>query len=435
MSQTRTVTARTLTTVLVAAALVALPSTATQASEPAATNDPVATIISDTNAYRATKGKTSLVRAEQLDSVAAKYAQHLADTCKWEHNPKLRSQIPSHWSRIGENLLRSGSGSHESVAAISVRAWIGSEGHRKNLLGDYTNIGIGIATAVNGTCAGNVYVSMILGKYPKPSISGTKKVGATLTAQRGNALLPSNGSYRYQWYRNGVAIADATASTYKLTGADAGKKIHVRITAFKDEQAFSAYSTSKTGTIAKASIRSTTPKIIGSKKVGATLTADPGTWTDGATLKYQWYVNGKAVKGATGQQWKIPAAAHKKKISVKVTGSLSGYKSASKTKKLSTKVAAGTFQFGEMPISGLPLPGETLSVNCADLSPTASTITYQWYKNGKKISGATKSSYTVPSSATSGATYSVKVTVKRSAYTTTTKTVAAVTAPDANSTP
>src|SRR5690606_38482093 len=103
----------------------------------------------------------------------------------------------------------------------------------------------------------------------------------------------------------------------------------------------------------------------------------------------------------------------------KVTGSLSGYKSASKTKKLSTKVAAGTFQFGEMPISGLPLPGETLSVNCADLSPTASTITYQWYKNGKKISGATKSSYTVSSSATSGATYSVKVTVKRSAYTTT----------------
>jgi hypothetical protein len=33
----------------------------------------------------------------------------------------------------------------------------------------------------------------------------------------------------YQWYANGVAIAGATKSTYKVTSASVGKRITVRI--------------------------------------------------------------------------------------------------------------------------------------------------------------------------------------------------------------
>ena len=59
-------------------------------------------------------------------------------------------------------------------------------------------------------------------------VLGTLKVGRTLTA-----VAPScrpAATRAYQWMRNGVAIRNATKSTYKLGKADVGKRIRVRIT-------------------------------------------------------------------------------------------------------------------------------------------------------------------------------------------------------------
>jgi hypothetical protein len=71
-------------------------------------------------------------------------------------------------------------------------------------------------------------------RYPA-SVSGTKKVGKTLTAKATPWLAGSYPTTRatmsFQWLRNGAAISGATRSTYKLTGADRGKKISVRATA------------------------------------------------------------------------------------------------------------------------------------------------------------------------------------------------------------
>ena len=60
------------------------------------------------------------------------------------------------------------------------------------------------------------------------TISGTPTVGETLKAtySGGNATEIS-----YQWYRGNDAISGATAQTYTLTAADAGKSLSVRVTA------------------------------------------------------------------------------------------------------------------------------------------------------------------------------------------------------------
>ncbi|MDQ1083948.1 MULTISPECIES: hypothetical protein [Microbacterium] len=65
-----------------------------------------------------------------------------------------------------------------------------------------------------------------------PTISGTTKVGYTLTAKAGT-WAPAPVTLSYQWLRNGVAISGATASTYKLTSTDKGKRITVRVTGIK----------------------------------------------------------------------------------------------------------------------------------------------------------------------------------------------------------
>ncbi|MFI1466229.1 hypothetical protein [Streptomyces wuyuanensis] len=65
-----------------------------------------------------------------------------------------------------------------------------------------------------------------------PAITGTAKVGRTLTANRGT-WTPAPTSYGYQWYANGVAITGATKSTLVLKSAQKGKKITVRVNAFR----------------------------------------------------------------------------------------------------------------------------------------------------------------------------------------------------------
>ncbi len=60
-----------------------------------------------------------------------------------------------------------------------------------------------------------------------PTISGTLKVGKTLTASPKTSV--PTGVRTYRWLRNGVAISGATKSTYKLAKADKGKKVSVRV--------------------------------------------------------------------------------------------------------------------------------------------------------------------------------------------------------------
>ncbi|HET6351794.1 MAG TPA: hypothetical protein VFG89_06685 [Coriobacteriia bacterium] len=68
-------------------------------------------------------------------------------------------------------------------------------------------------------------------KSPTPKISGTAKVGKKLTVKRGT--WSPKPSFKYQWLRSGKKIVGATKSTYVLTGADAGKRISVRVTGSK----------------------------------------------------------------------------------------------------------------------------------------------------------------------------------------------------------
>jgi hypothetical protein len=67
---------------------------------------------------------------------------------------------------------------------------------------------------------------------PTPKISGTAKVGKTLTAKAGK-WKPAGVKLSYQWYANGKKIAKATRSTYQITKAVKGKKITVKVTGAK----------------------------------------------------------------------------------------------------------------------------------------------------------------------------------------------------------
>ncbi|NMO53772.1 hypothetical protein HH310_21635 [Actinoplanes sp. TBRC 11911] len=67
------------------------------------------------------------------------------------------------------------------------------------------------------------------------------------------------------------------------------------------------------------------PKITGTAKHGQTLTATAAAWSPKASLTYQWYADGTAIKNATTASYTIAAKYEGARLTVSVTGSKSGY--------------------------------------------------------------------------------------------------------------
>ena len=102
-----------------------------------AANPVVAQILQETNAFRARHGKAPLKLDAAISKVSQRWTQHMADAGVFEHNPDFASQMPAGWRGAAENIAAG------YAASAVVQGWIDSPGHRANLLGDYTHIGIG----------------------------------------------------------------------------------------------------------------------------------------------------------------------------------------------------------------------------------------------------------------------------------------------------
>ena len=163
---------------------------------------------------------------------------------------------------------------------------------------------------------------------PVPAITGTTTVGQTLKVKAGTWTAGTRLSY--QWYIDGVAVAKATGAAFKIPTSATRKTITVVVKGTKAGYA-TASKRSKATAAVKGILSAPVPSIAGSTLVGSRLTARPGTWTAGTTLKYQWYANGKAISRATGSSLVLTAGVVKTRITVKVTGSKSGYITAART--------------------------------------------------------------------------------------------------------
>jgi hypothetical protein len=131
----------------------------------------------------------------------------------------------------------------------------------------------------------------------EPTISGTPKVGQTLTASNGTwSNAPT--SYEYQWLRcntlgnSCVSVANGTQKTYTLVGADRGHTMRVRVTASNADGSAKADS-QQTDVVAPAvagAPRNTDrPIISGTPTVGETLTTDEGSWSgDPTSYSFRW---------------------------------------------------------------------------------------------------------------------------------------------------
>jgi hypothetical protein len=272
-------------------------------------------------------------------------------------------------------------------------------------------------TAVAKTSVGTAAVAAGTLTAPVPTVSGTSKVGYTLTAAPG--VWTSGTALKYQWYRSGVAIVGATASKYTLTSSDYAKSMSVRVTGAK--AGYTTVTTASKGTAAVVigTLAAPVPTIAGTVKVGYTLTAAPGVWTSGTTLRYQWYRSGVAISGATASKYVLNGADYNKLISVRVTGSKAGYTTVTKASANTRAVVIGTLVAGTPTISGTVRSGYTLTAK-PGVWTAGTTLRYQWYRSGVAITGATAATYRLVT-ADRYDTIKVRVVGSKAGYTTVTK--------------
>jgi len=272
----------------------------------------------------------------------------------------------------------------------------------------------------------NVPVAVVwLRNIDVPTMSGTAKVGAILTANQGT-WIGYSPTITYQWYACTQQVSSATQTvpstcqainaaiqtTLTLTSTHKGKYIAVKVTgtsAGTDSVSWLSVSTS-TKVLMRAAA-TTKPTVTGTVKVGAILTANKGTWTGypAPTFTYQWYACTQQVSSATQtvpstcqainaaiQTTLTLTSTHKGKyIAVKVTGTSAGTDSVSwLSVSTSTKVLMRAAATTKPTVTGTVKVGAILTANKGTWAGyPAPTFTYQWYACTQQVSSATQ---TVP---------------------------------------
>ena len=183
----------------------------------------------------------------------------------------------------------------------------------------------GYASASVTSTSTVVTVGRLLTATPTPTISGTAKFGATLTAIPGE-WGPAPVALSYRWYINSTRVDGATASTFVVPASAVGKTVTVRVYGSKEGFATQSRASLPTATIASLPFTTVgTPTISGSTVAGRTLTAQPGTWSPAATFTYRWYRNGVAISGATASTYVTTSTDRAASVTVRVVGRYPGY--------------------------------------------------------------------------------------------------------------
>lgn len=157
-TRSATAVAAVITALVIVIGLGAGPAVALPSASRVAVADAVARILADTNALRAAGGLAPLVSNPSLQSVAQNWTGQQAGSGVMSHNPSYGSQIPGGWTNAAENVAK------DYTYATVTEGWHQSPGHYANIMGPYTDIGIGYVEA-----NGHRYFTQVFARYPGPS--------------------------------------------------------------------------------------------------------------------------------------------------------------------------------------------------------------------------------------------------------------------------
>jgi hypothetical protein len=212
----------------------------------------------------------------------------------------------------------------------------------------------------------------------EPDIDGRAEQGRTLSASRGRWNGTSPISYAFRWVRCGAdggrpdgsdcgLIIGATSSRYRIAAADVGSRLRVRVTATNADGAETVAS-NPTAVVVGPPVNTSIPLVTGSGLVGATMTAQPGTWVgrQPISFSYAWVRCNNAggdcvgIAGATGRTYQLTSADVGRKVRVNVTAR--------------NAIGAVTVISGESAVVNVPLPAGAVRLPSGAISIPVTSV-------------------------------------------------------------
>jgi hypothetical protein len=262
-----------------------------------------------------------------------------------------------------------------------------------------------------------------------PAIVGTPVEGLTLTAASGT-WSDAAAAFSVAWQRcdtAGRCATVASGTSFVPQADDVGSALRIAVTATNAAGSGTGYSTLTAPVAAAprtpAPAAQTAPTISGAAAVGATLTADPGTWTDADTFTFAWQrcdATGACtpVDGTSDATLALTDADAGATIAVVVTASGPGGTTTVSSSSTAVVVAAPVSTAAPT-ISGDAVVDGTLTASPGAWSDPAASLSYSWQRCDATgacttIDGATSATLTLTSD-DAGATIAVTVTAANAA--------------------
>ena len=177
-----------------------------------------------------------------MNSVAQNWTQAMAANLSLSHNPEYQWRLPQPWMRLGENVAQG------YTASSVVAAWMASPGHKANILGDFTHVGLGYWVDDSG----RTWFTQNFGKYevvPQPSMIGEPANTADRTGFTSSWTPKPDETvthYKVELYSaDGAALLDSkttTSPTAAFTGLTENTGYVVKVTAVAVDVPGLAYS-------------------------------------------------------------------------------------------------------------------------------------------------------------------------------------------------
>mgnify|MGYP000520354499 CR=1 FL=1 len=217
-----------------------------------------------------------------------------------------------------------------------------------------------------------------------------------------SASVDGSAPFTYQWYKAGVALTGATASTYQIGSFQAG--FAGVYSAVISNSAGSTTTDNATLTLSGVPAITTQPASMTVTAGGSVTFTSAASASPAPTL--QWKFNGTDITGATGASLPIMnvQSANAGTYTMVATNSAGSVTSAGAILTVTAATIAPVIT--TQPSSQTVTAGSAVTFSAAATGLPAPT--YQWRKDGVNLNGATSAAYTISSTVTSSAgTYTV----------------------------
>jgi hypothetical protein len=158
----------------------------------------------------------------------------------------------------------------------------------------------------------------------------------------------------------------------------------------------------------------TAAKITGTVRSGSTVTCSV-TFSGATSVSYAWLKDGTVISGATAKTRTISGTEYKHKIACRATGKNTTGSTTSTSPSVTVALGPALAVVTRPSISGTHKVGYRQTAKPGSWKPAATSYSYVWKRDGRAITGATKSTYT-PTRSDRGHKLTVTVTAKRSGY-------------------